>query len=109
MTEHDEKKVIEDPFLNKVLRCVKENNRTAEEIRKKYIELFPPSFHRIRERLGVSVSVRSIEIALGRLTSANLVKRALTLYTDRPLKRETAVYCLSNKGRSVLLGSNRKS
>lgn len=107
MAEVTEKNVLENPFFNKVLRSVRENNRTAEEVHKKYVDLFPPRFYGIRKRLGLSVSVKQVEFALSQLSEVGLVKKTLTWYTDRPLDCETVVYCISNKGRLVLLGKKK--
>lgn len=102
------KDILENPFFKKVLRSVGEDNRTAEDVQKKYIMFFPPRFYTIRKRLGLTVTVRKVKFALTKLCDAGLVKKNLVWRTSELSDSETFVYQLSNKGRSVLLGKNRK-
>ena len=103
-----EKDILENPFFKKVLPSVGEDNRTREDVQKKYMKLFPPRFYTIRKRLGLIVTVRKVGFALTKLCDAGLVKKNLVWCTSELSDSETFVYQLSNKGRSVLLGKNRK-
>jgi hypothetical protein len=87
-------------FDRRVLARVTEQKRTAKEIWSLYISFHPPT--RIAKIFFQPVSLLDVELALSRLLSIDLIKSDLTSYTDRPLRKQTKVYLISDTGRLFL-------
>ena len=101
-----EKDITDERFVFRLLTCVQEQQQTEEELRSRYVRMYPPSFL-TRSIIGY-ISQEKISHALQILYSEGLVRRQLTRYTDRVLKKDTFVYCLSDKGRTSLLAKKKK-
>ena len=96
-----EKDITDKRFVFRLLTCVQEQKLTEGELHIRYVRRFPPSFI-TRSFIG-HVSLESIVEALHSLHREGFVARELTRYIDRPLRNDTPVYCLSDKGRAALL------
>ena len=95
------KKIEMDNSFRRVLLCVKEQRNTAEEIRVRYIQLYPQGL--VAKVLVPPVSLVKIKAALLWLHVEGFINKELTIFTDRALKEYTDVFWISNKGRSYLL------
>jgi hypothetical protein len=98
--EKNKSSISLDVFERRVLSCVTEVRCTGEEIHQRYILQYPRG--KVMKVFVPPESLEKVERALGKLTSSDLVLHDLLSYTYKPLKKETDVYCLSNKGRSFL-------
>lgn len=87
-------------FDRRVLSCFKEQRITSDEVSVVYRGLYPRRL--VAKILLPPVSTMDIELALSRLICSDLIHKELTNYTDRPLKEETNVFWISNKGRSFM-------
>ncbi len=94
-----EQPTLEHDLVRKTLRSLTMERRTLEEIQHNYTQLFPPLF---LFRNTQSVSLANLKRALTFLVREGYVSEEVTRYLERPLKRDTKVYCLSGKGMSYL-------
>jgi hypothetical protein len=88
-------------FSRKVLTCVKDQKRTLEEIRGHYLKLYPQGM--IAKVLVLPVTSEKIKIALLSLVSGGYVYKEVTNFIEKPLRKETEIFWISNKGRKYLL------
>ncbi len=98
-----QKAIGNNTLASKVLRCVDPTlQETAEEIRTKYLRLYPPS--KILSKFVPSISITEIEAHLRFLTKEGYVHREVTRFTDRPLSGDTCVFKTTQKGFAVNVG-----
>ncbi len=96
------KNVQLDVFVKRVLGCMKEQRRSVKEVHEGYMKLYPPGF--FRRQLSGDVSEYKVEVALRKLNSLGFLEREVTrFHNDISLKKDIAVYYLTNEGRLYLL------
>lgn len=105
----------EDRFTSNVLRCLgrpsekAKNGRmptgkwTAEEIRSAYLSIYPPNL--LQMASGFIPEVHKFEKALLELIRHGFVEKELTWFTDKPLKKETAIYSVTKAGMALVLST----
>jgi hypothetical protein len=64
--------------------------------------MYPPTLAMRLLGQKESISDRNLEFALLRLVELTFVRKDVTSYTDKPLKRQTRVFCISDFGRLAL-------
>lgn len=94
-----QKAVGNNTLANRVLRCVKSTPETAEEIRTRYLQLYPPS--RILGKFSRAISVAGIEVQLKFLMSEGYVHREVTRFIDTALSGDVAVFKTTQKGFAI--------
>ena len=94
-----QKAIGNNTLANRVLRCVTSTSETAEEIRDKYLQLYPRS--RILSKLAPPISLVEIEFHLQFLVGEGYVHREVTRFTDTALSRDTAVFNTTQKGFAI--------
>ncbi len=94
-----QKAIGNNTLASRVLRCVKSTQETAEEIRTRYLQLYPRS--RILSKIAPPISIAEIEIHLKFLVSEGYVHREITRFTDRALPGDTAVFNTTQKGFAI--------
>ena len=90
------KAIGNNTLANKVLRCVRSSQQTSEEIRTRYLQLYPPS--RIMRKIISSISILEIESTLGFLVKERYVHREITRFTDHALAGDTLVFNTTQQG-----------
>ena len=86
---------LDHDLVRRVLRSVTTTRETAEEIQTRYTQLYPPSFF-FKDK--PSISLKNLKWALQVLAQEGYVREELTRFTDRVLKFDTKVYCLTQEG-----------
>ncbi len=94
-----QKAIGNNTLASRVLRCVKSTAETAEEIRARYLQLYPGQ--RILRKIISPISVAEIENHLKFLVKEGYVHREVTRFTDRALPGDTAVFNTTQKGFAV--------
>lgn len=89
-------------FVCGVLASIKEQRRSAKEVKEEYMRLHPPGF--FRRQLSFLVSEYKIEAALRELVAIGFVSKEITrFHRDRTLRKDIVVYHVTNNGRLYLL------
>lgn len=94
-----QKAIGNNTLASRVLRCIKSTPETAEEIRAKYLQLYPRS--RIFSKIAPPISITEIEFHLKFLVNEGYVHREVTRFTDTALPRDTAVFNTTQKGFAI--------
>ncbi|MBP6949021.1 MAG: hypothetical protein KBC41_00515 [Candidatus Pacebacteria bacterium] len=96
-----QKKEVLEVVYRKVLFCVKEQKRTAEEIQNEYIRCYPQGL--LAKVLSPPPGVEEIRLKLMYLVKEGFVLKELTNYIREALDKEVEIFWISDKGRSYLL------
>jgi hypothetical protein len=91
-----QKAIGNNTLANRVLRCVTSKQQTSEEIRKRYLQLYPPS--RIMSKLIRPISIIGIESGLELLVREGYVQKEITRFTDEALSEDTSIFKTTQKG-----------